>query len=210
MSSDDGCTSYDNLMQVGETTVKATNPLLLLVRLATGSFRASSALAKGDKAQLVTLRVLEKTHNIMSRDTLNTLHGQYEVLAIHRKDISRDVMERLKQWDDIMDYKKRSVALRELTVTSSHQARSDLLWKKGAKSGRPKSHKPAAPNPGSSNVHTGTSNDRDISGNSSTNSPAAGGVGEPHDQSTPVPGMAVGISHTLVSDHHVVSRRRHA
>ncbi|KAH9920131.1 uncharacterized protein B0H18DRAFT_612659 [Fomitopsis serialis] len=100
----------------------------ILFSVIPASFRASSMLKEGDKAQRVTLKLLEKTQTYMDKPLHNRLHQRYDGLKEGRLSIKRGFFARGKQWDEIVVYRKGSVELSDFTVVSSEIARSKQMW----------------------------------------------------------------------------------
>ncbi|KAH9920141.1 uncharacterized protein B0H18DRAFT_612899 [Fomitopsis serialis] len=124
MPSNDVFASLDDALQAS-----ASKPSMYFARLATPVI-PSLALREGDKAQALTLRLLEKHRKIMDPPQHDSLHHGYELLVNYRKNIKGGFFRAMKHREEIYQYRKGSLNLNYSTATSSLEARSKVLWKK--------------------------------------------------------------------------------
>ncbi|KAH9920139.1 uncharacterized protein B0H18DRAFT_1025292 [Fomitopsis serialis] len=100
-----------------------------------GPFVPSLALRQGDKAQALTLRLLEESKEIMDEDLHDELQYQYGQLVQIRRHIKGGPMGRMKRYADVSLFLQRALRLNGRTVTLSRNARDQDMWKKKGKNG---------------------------------------------------------------------------
>ncbi|KZT71749.1 hypothetical protein DAEQUDRAFT_755588 [Daedalea quercina L-15889] len=120
----------DNTLAVSAKAT-ASGPLVLFVKVV-GPFIPSIVLRQGDKAQALTLRLLEESQDIMDEDMHSGLQTNYDKLQRFRSKIKGGYIP-MKHYREISVYRERAVRLNEQSVASSQYARSKGMWEKKGK-----------------------------------------------------------------------------
>jgi len=124
MSSNDRFSTCDNL---GEEAVTVRGPSVLLIKVV-GPLVPFVILRKGDKAQALTLKLLEETHGIMDDSLHNELQRRYEKLEEQRRGIKGGIIGHMRQYEKVYTYQSGAINLNGRTVKSSQHARSVQMW----------------------------------------------------------------------------------
>jgi len=125
----------DNVLEATSTN----GPYVLFVKVI-GPIVPSIVLRQGDKAQALTLRLLEESQDVMNESMHDGLQNQYENLVLFRRNIKGSgPIRRASRFEDICQYRDSAIELNGRTVTSSQYARSEHMWmKKGKSTGFPR------------------------------------------------------------------------
>ncbi|KAH9911847.1 uncharacterized protein B0H18DRAFT_1058322 [Fomitopsis serialis] len=134
MSSSDRFSTCDSL---GEEAVTVRGPSVLLIKVV-GPLVPFVILRQGDKAQALTLKLLEETHDIMDESLHNELQSRYERLEEHRRGIKGGIIGHMRQYEKVYTYQSGAINLNGRTVKSSQYARSVQMWLKKGKSEFPR------------------------------------------------------------------------
>ncbi|KAH9839150.1 uncharacterized protein C8Q71DRAFT_855790 [Rhodofomes roseus] len=117
----------DIVAGVPDATVKIGGPIMLLIKVA-GTVVPSIVLRQGDKAQALTLTLLEETKDIMDPSSHNLLQRQYETLVGMRRNIKGGNVLQFRHYYRIYQFRADAVDLSDQTVTSSQYARCAQMW----------------------------------------------------------------------------------
>ncbi|KAI0727915.1 hypothetical protein C8Q72DRAFT_424510 [Fomitopsis betulina] len=113
----------------GKAHVNSTPaPLLLIVEV----FMASVVLRQGDKAQALTLRLLEETEDIMDEEMHSRLPVAYHNNYVARLKLKNSRISIMK-YSQVARYKNNSVRLYTRTVATSEYARNKAMADKKGK-----------------------------------------------------------------------------